>query len=217
MDKDTQTSFIPKSVLSRNTEVIPHTVSLTTVVSVLVFILAFALWGGTYAYKRLLDRSINAPCTDSSLAGIGAQSCGLQASITRARQDLDQATTIYLKRLNDKLLIGQDLANTHRTLLPVFTMLEELTLPSVYYTRFSLVADAATIEGRASSYEDIAVQTQIFARDQGRIKSFIFSDLDLDGFGNVIFKLVLNVEPEVTSYSRTLSANPNTIASPTTP
>lgn len=207
MDKETQTSFIPKTVLSRSAGVMPQTISLSTVVSVLVFILSFALWGGTYAYKRLLDRFINAPCAGTAAASVvSAQSCGLRASIVRARQDLDQATTVYLKRLNDKLLIGQELVNSHRTLLPVFAMLEELTLPSVYYTRFSLVDKTATIEGRASSYEDIAVQTQVFARNQGRIKSFIFSDLDLDGFGNVVFKLVLNVEPELISHQRALAA-----------
>lgn len=205
MNRETQTSFIPKTLLSRSAEKIPQTISLTMVIAILALLLSLGLWGGSYAYRSLLDRAINAPCTAS--AGGGRQSCGLQSSIERVRQDLDQATTIFLKRLNDKLLIGQTLINGHQTLVPVFKLLEELTLPSIYYTRFSFDGRTATIEGRAANYEDIAVQTQVFDRDRGRVKSFIFSDLDLDSLGNVIFKLVLNVEPEVTSYRETLAAS----------
>ena len=216
MDKETQTSFIPRSVLYKGTEAIPQTVSLTMVITVLAFLLSLALWGGTYAYKRWLNNVINAPCQSVATPGASASSCGLQASIDRARQDLDQATTIFLKRLSDKLMIGQDLVNAHQTVLPVLKMLEELTLPTVYYTRFALASNTMTIEGRASTYEDIAVQTQVFGRDQGRIKSFIFSNLDLDSFGNVVFKLVVNLEPEVMSYRQTLEIAP-TNPNPTTP
>ncbi len=214
MDRETQTSFIPKTVLTKSVERMPQTLSLSTVISTLALLLSLALWGGTYAYRGLLKSSIEDPCVDkSTLGGATQQSCGLKESINKAREDLDQATTIFLKRLNDKLLIGEDLVNQHKTTTPVFKMLEELTLPSVYYSHLSYSGNTLTIDGRASSYEDIAVQTQVFARDQGRIKSFIFSDLDLDSFGNVVFKLVLNLEPEVTSYIRSLT---NTTTSPTT-
>ncbi len=206
MDRDTQTSFIPKSALTKSVAVSPRVVSLPMVVTILVLLVSLVFWGGAYAYRRILVSNIESPCVERATGG---RSCGLKESINRARQDLDQATTVYLKRLNDKLAIGAGLVRQHQSAVPVLKMLEELTLPSIYYSRFEY-ADGKTlnIEGRASSYEDIALQTQVFVRDKGRIKSFIFSDLDLDSFGNVIFKLVVNLEPELTSYARALATNP---------
>lgn len=200
MDRDTQTSFIPKSALTRAPERIPQVVSLPVVIAIFFFIISLGLYGGSYAYRSLLDRSINSPCSANG------QSCGLKESINRARRDLDQATTVYLQRLDDKLAIGSQVVGEHRTTLPLFTLLEDLTLPTIYYTRLTYAKNTFTIEGRASSYEDIAVQTSIFSRERSRIKSFIFSDLDLDSTGAVVFKLVLNVEPSVTSYAADLDA-----------
>lgn len=205
MDRETQTSFIPRTILTKNVEPVPQTFSLSAVISTLALLLSLGLWGGTYAYRGLLQAAIDGPCVGRAALGGTTQSCGLKESINRARQDLDQATTIFLKRLNDKLLIGEELVNQHRTTVPIFKMLEELTLPSIYFSHLSYNGQTLMIDGRASSYENIAVQTQVFARDQGRIKSFIFSDLDLDSFGNVVFKLALNLEPEVTSYAKFLT------------
>ncbi|MCC6290797.1 hypothetical protein IT398_01895 [Candidatus Nomurabacteria bacterium] len=204
MDRETQTSFIPKAALSRNMELAPRSVSFFTVISMFTLFLSIAFWGGTFGYRQILQNQIEAPCSERSTVTGNEQSCGLRESINRERQNLDQATTVFLKRLSDKLLIGNDLVRTHQTVLPLLTMLEELTLPSIYYTRFAYNGKTITIEGRASGYEDIAVQTQVLSRDRGRIKSFIFSDLDLDSFGNVIFRLILNVEPEVISYTHAL-------------
>jgi hypothetical protein len=211
MDRNSPTSFIPKSAITRAPERIPQVVSLPTVIAVLFFVVSLMLYGGSYAYRRILDNSINSPC---SSAGSGTGGCGLKESINRARQDLDQATTVYLKRLNDKLLIGEQLVNNHRSNLPIFRLLEDLTLPSIYYTRMSYAANSLTIEGRASSYEDIAVQTSIFSRDRGRIKSFLFSDLDQDSTNNVVFKLVINIEPGVTSYAEALANTPTPVPVP---
>lgn len=205
MDRNTPTSFIPKSAITRTPEKIPAVVSLPTVVAVLFFLVSLGLFGGSYAYRRLLDNAINRPCDASSGAVRG---CGLKESIDRARQDLDQATTVYLKRLNDKLLISSQALASHRTAVPIFYLLEELTLPSIYYTTLDYKGNTLSIDGRASSYEDIAAQTQVFARDRGRIKSFIFSDLDLDATNNVTFKLVINLEPEVTNYTQSLGGLP---------
>lgn len=213
MDRETQTSFIPKAALTRNMESAPRSVSFFTVIAIFILFLSVVFWGGTFGYRQILRNRIDAPCSERSTVTGNEQSCGLKESINRERQNLDQATTVFLKRLSDKLLIGNELVRTHQTVLPLLTMLEELTLPSIYYTRFAYNNKTITIEGRASSYEDIAVQTQVLGRDRGRIKSFIFSDLDLDSFGNVIFRLILNVEPEVISYTHALG-NPTSNTSP---
>lgn len=206
MDRDTQTSFIPRTAFTKNLVVSPRVVGLPTVVSVLALLISLTFWGGTYAYRRILVSTIESPCVERAAGG---RSCGLRESVNRSRQDLDQTTTVYLTRLNDKLAIGAGLVRQHQSAVPVLRMLEELTLPSIYYSRFDYSGGTLNIEGRASSYEDIALQTQVFVRDKGRIKSFIFSDLDLDSLGNVIFKLVVSLEPEVTSYARALATNPN--------
>jgi hypothetical protein len=72
----------------------------------------------------------------------------------------------------------------------------------VAYTKFSYSPSGLLLEGRALSYEDLAVQTDKFARDKERVKSAVFSDINLDAAkGEIVFKLSVTLDPRVIAYT----------------
>ncbi len=163
--------------------------------------LSVAGFAGVFFYKGLLTDTINRPCEEVEVGGnTSLRSCGLIASVEQEEKNLDRETILLLQRLDQKLSLADDLVGKHLAFVPVFTMLQSLTLPSIQYTRFGFTPTGLNLEGKASSYEDIAVQTKVFTQDRTRIKSFIFSDLNLDGDGEVIFHLTMDLEPSFMAY-----------------
>lgn len=197
-----QTSFIPKSSLTpRGAPKSSSSVNLLLAIAVVILIISVVLGGGTFVYKRLLAGEINRPCEETvNRSGEAVVSCGLRATLEREERALDRHTILELQRLDSKLKAARVLLAEHRDILPVFRVLEELTLSTIQYSKFNYVANALNLEGRASNYEDIAVQAQVFAADEGRIGNFVFSDLNLDELGNVVFKLKVSVLPSILSY-----------------
>ena len=179
------TSFIPKRVMDRPERPKARPTGLLLVIAAFILVISLALLGGTYFYKGLLAKKVET----------------LETSVEKERKALDQPTIIQFQRLDDKLKVASELLDKHISLVPIFKMLEELTLPTVGYTSFDFKPKAISMAGVADSYEDVAIQAEIFNKDHKRIQSFVFSDLDLDAKGKVIFKLTIIPEDGLTSYS----------------
>jgi hypothetical protein len=184
MEPQMPTSFIPKRVMDRPERPTARPTGLLLIIAVLILIISLVLWGGTYFYQGFLDKQVK----------------DLEASVESARKALDQPTIVQFQRLDNKLKVAGELLDKHISLVPVLRMLEELTLPTVGYTKFDFKSTSISMEGVAASYEDVAIQAEIFGKDK-RIQSFVFSDLDLDNNGKVIFKLTIIPEAGLTSYS----------------
>src|SRR3989344_2751981 len=170
MAESAQTSFIPKRPLDASMTARPkssRSFGLLNVIAFFILLASLIFYGGAWFYKAVLDDEINRPC-EPAVCSSQAQRCGLIASLERERHNLDQDTILLFQRLDHKFKIASDILASHIDLLPVFQMLEKLTLPSIYFDSFSFSADKGiTMEGKAISYEDIAVQTQIFSEDKG--------------------------------------------------
>lgn len=192
-----QASFIPKSALTKQERPTPRPTNLLFVIAILIFAISATVFGGAYGYKTILTAEIERPCSPD---GTGVERCGLKASVERERQNIDQNTITSLQRLDSKLEIAEKVLIDHQTVLPVFTLLENLTLPTIAYRGFTYSTKGLTMDGKATSYEDIAVQTQIFSANKKQIQSFIFSDLNLDNEGAVTFKLTVVLDPAVINY-----------------
>ncbi len=184
MNQPSTTSFIPKRVLDKPERSKRQSSNLLLMISFLLLILSGAFFGGAIFWKSRLNQGV----------------LDLEAAVEREEKNLDRATILVFQNFDSKLRIAKDLLAEHNTILPAIKMLEELTLPTVGYTRFSYSEDSLVIDGQATKYEDIAVQSDIFTKDERRIKSFIFSDLDLDREGNVIFKLTIIPESDIFSF-----------------
>lgn len=203
-----QTSFIPKRVLTA--EPPPHrrffAADILLTFSAIVLGLCLLFYAGTYFYKYLLYQTIHRPCSEEQTNGDQFARCGLLASVEREEKNLNRETILMLQRLDRKFKLVGELGQSHLALLPVFRLLEELTLPTIAYQRFSYAGTTLKLEGEATKYEDLAVQGDIFLREAKRIRDFVFSDLNLDASGNVVFKLALKIDPSVISYLNNLTA-----------
>jgi hypothetical protein len=198
MENEFKTSFIPKQAIVQSPVETKRPISLISTICFIILLLSVLLAGGTYGYEKLLAAEIARPCPDPSQTV--SQGCGLKASLDKERKALDEGLLTEFKRLAAKLNLASVLIEKHLTVLPVFDLLSKITLETVRYTSVDYNNGTLNIVGTARSYEDIAVQSHVFDEER-LIKSFIFSDLNLDGQGNVIFKLVVNLDPRVLKYA----------------
>src|SRR3989344_3639389 len=171
MSESGQTSFIPKRPISGSLSDRPgmsHSFGLVNIVAFFVLAASLVFYGGAWFYHQALYDEINNECQSAADASAGAQvqRCGLKATVALEQRNLPQDTILDLQRLDRKFKIAGDLLVKHIDMLPIFEMLEQLTLPSVYYDSFNYSSKGISMSGKAASYEDVAIQTQIFAEDQ---------------------------------------------------
>jgi len=200
-------SFIPKQVLTAE-PVRVHRVAapnLFLVLAVVLLVVCLLFYGGAALYKFLLGRQINQPCEEIGSAENQVVRCGLLASVEREEKNLNRDTILLLQRVDKKFRLAAELSQNHVDILPVFRLLERLTLPTISYTKFNFDGPQLKLAGRATKYEDLAVQGDVFAKEPG-IKEFVFSELDLNARGEVVFELQLSINQSVFSYANRLGS-----------
>ncbi|HEY4476684.1 MAG TPA: hypothetical protein VJB69_01760 [Candidatus Paceibacterota bacterium] len=204
MEKDIQSSFIPKQTLSVGPRAVRQPMGLFLLLSLIVLIIALLFLGGAYAYRFFLTDEIERPCPSES--GEALQGCGLLASLARRRETLNPDSIIRFETLDRQLRRATEIVDQHKTLLPVLRFIEEQTLQSIKYTSFNQMGNTLDLRGVAKSYEGVALQSIEFANNQalGLIETFVFSDVNADQAGNVGFTLKLTLAPSLFSYLKNL-------------
>ena len=200
MDKEIQSSFIPKQVLQSGPRSVHQPVGLFLLLSLVVLIVALLFLGGAYGYRFWLSDEINHPCP-SEVGDI--EGCGLLASLERRRESLRQDSILGFELLDKQLIRASEIVERHQTLLPALRFLEDETLQSIKYTSFSQTGPVLDLKGVAKSYEGVALQSIELAGNQ-LIEDFIFSDVNADQEGNVGFTLKLTLDPSLFSYVKNL-------------
>jgi len=213
MEPTIQSSFIPKQTLTPNNVARPSSsgngMGLFTLLSFIVLFLSLLAAGGTFAYRSYLLSHLYAPCqitsqtqTNSDILGLSGSTnkkCGLYASLEDKRRQLDGARLTRMERLDTKMKLASIIMGKHMSLSPLFDLLSTTTLKTVRYTKFGTQDGLQTLSGVASSYEDIAVQSNVLNL-MPAVKNPLFSNLDLDQQGNVTFTLSFGVDPSALSY-----------------
>lgn len=202
MDTTIKTSLMPKDEI-RETPRRQEGGRLIAVLTGVIFLCSMLFYGGAWGYQNLLLKpEIYRDCPSADIRV--TKGCGLVATLERYRQNLNEADLRDIRSLNQKLLAAKQIIKNHRDIAPVFALLEATTLPSVRYRSFDYQGDVLSIEGSAATYEDIAIQSDIFAdpANRDKVSSFIFSNLDLDETTRQItFALVLRLNPSFTAYA----------------
>lgn len=197
-----QPSFIPKQALARTVPSARRSVGLLSVIALVILLLSLALLAGSYVFQKFLYQEINAEC--QLLEDGVTRVCGLRLSLEVARESLGESVLKKIERLDLKLQVINRLLAGHLIVTEIFEkILSPLTIQSIQYKKFTYRDGVASLEGIARSYKDVAVQANKFA-DERLIKNFIFSDLDLDNKGNIVFKLKLEFDPALTRYDNYL-------------
>lgn len=201
---DFQTSFIPKKPLAEERAPAPATQKrgLLSLIASIIFFATIAAAGGVYLYR-------------TSLA---SQVADLSTSLDRARSAFEPSLVETLQTLDKRLTASKEVLANHVTISPIFASLEELTLKSVRFTKFTYAIPedtkllTVTMTGSARSYTSIALQSDMFGRNK-YFQDVVFSNLQLDSAGNVGFDLEFTVDQSYVNY-KTATGSAASITNP---
>lgn len=176
------TSFVPRQPTPEQKRSLRGGHNMFLVVSLFVLGLAVLAAGGTYAYGRYLEHSLQVKGEE----------------LAAAQRGVNQEQVEEFVRLRDRLTFGQDLLNNHVALSQVFDVLEKQTLVSVRFTSLDLVvADDQTaqieITGIARNFNALAAQSNAFASEKG-IRRAIFSGIVVNANNTVSFRLTADLD-----------------------
>ncbi len=196
MDTRLRTSFIPKKNLILKGEAGGRiSFNLFLSLGTIIFSLMIALAAGEYLYKIVIQKKI---------ANEGV-------ALEKARKSFEPSLIADVKRLDNRITSAKTVLENHIVVLPVFDMLEGLTLKTVRFTKFEYknpkgVAPAIQLDGEAKSYASVALLSDSFAGDE-RIKNPVFSNLNLSDTGGVKFSFVASLDTTMVSFKKYFDGN----------
>lgn len=201
MENRFQTSFIPKRpVVAGANDIVRRKgpPSFLLIVGVLVFIVALAATGGLFLYKR-------------TLAASNEQK---KLQIEDAIRDFAPELTSQLTVLKSRIDSGKSLLGNHVAFSSVLNLLEVGTAKTVRFTdmTFTYTVDPVTREqkvninmkGEAQTYAAVAFQSDMFSKNEN-LRNPVFSDLNLNDRGLVIFNVKADLNPKSILYKNFVS------------
>lgn len=198
MDQNFQTSFIPKKPIVPEREVSSRPVSIFMIISLFILFTVLLTTGGFYFYKGVLAKNIVV----------------MKNNLILAKNRFEPAKIAELQVLDKRLRASDEILSKHISITPIFNVLEQLTMKTVRYTKFSYTVgtdkNTTTIDvkmsGVAIGYRAVALQSDLFTtKDNGKyFVDPVFSNLTLDNSGNVLFDLEFSVDPSFVNYKQTL-------------
>lgn len=127
--------------------------------------------------------------------------------LQQAARTLDAQTVSAIVRLRDRLLSAETLLNEHIVLSQFFTALEATLPTNVRFTkiRITVEEDGRTVlsaSGISQTFNALAATSDAFAQD-GRIKSAIFSGINVLEDKGIVFSLTATLDPKLVAFSGT--------------
>lgn len=190
IEKDFQTSFIPKKPLAQDRVPREKPISILNVIATIIFFASLSVGVVFYFYKLSLADSIEKMAND----------------LERAQAAFEPTLIYELETLDRRITASQEILDRHISVTPIMTGLSAITLKSVQFTDFDFGVGTdnkniieVTLKGKAKSYTAIALQAEELKKQPAFIDP-IFSNLSLDTKGNVVFDLNFEVDPAFVSY-----------------
>ena len=199
MDKDFQTSFIPKRAINEGRVSKAQPANFLTIIALFVLLTVLLSTGALFFYKQSIKKNIS----------------NMQNELVLAQQKFDSSEIDQYKVLDKRLKAAKEILQNHVAVTPIFQSLEDLTEKSVRYTNFSYslgTADQPNIlvkmSGVAIGYRSIALQSDLYAKNKNIIDP-VFSNLSLDDSGRVTFDLQFLVNPSFLNYKPETATSSN--------
>ena len=201
MDQNFQTSFIPKKPMIEERTAPSQPVGLFTIISIFIFFTVVIGTGALYFYDRILQQDITKMENDLNLA----------------KNRFEPSKIIQLQVLDKRLNASEEILSKHVAISPIFKALQDITMKTVNYTKFSYNLDESKntnkvkvkMSGVAVGYKSVALQSDLFAKNKYLIDP-IFSNLSLDDKGNVLFDLEFSVDQNLVDYKKVVETNTGT-------
>lgn len=191
MENSFQTSFIPKKPIIENGAGVSHksTTSVSMVVSILILVIVCGLAGGLFFYRNYLEQNKK----------------DLSSKLLKIKDSFDKDTIALLESYDKQSTVAKEVLGNHKVLSPLFEAINDYTLTSIQYTKFSysMVNTVFTVKmsGVARDYKSIASQADVFSSNKPEIfKELVFSNLTKDKNNFVTFDVEFMVDPALLSY-----------------
>jgi hypothetical protein len=191
METKFQTSFIPKTSLD---PVPAHTgrkpLGFFSFLSSIIFFITLLVAGGAFGWHKYLDSA----------------KVKIQSDLDRNVKSFEPQTLDEYVRLNNRIDSAKILLSKHVAISYIFDFLSENTIQSVKFNdfKYEITPDGSanlSMNGEAKSYNAVAYQAEVFGRERS-LKTPLFSNLDLDTFGNVVFNFTTQIDPGFITYTR---------------
>lgn len=177
MQERVKTSFIPKQslVVERKRAGNQNPVGIVNVLATIILLVTIFSAVGLFLFEQYVGQSIERK----------------RESLDRARAAFEPATIKELARLDQRLGAAEVLLGVHIAPSALFDEIERMTLSSVRFKDFSFTEQATgkysvTMAGEARSFNALALQSDSFGESEFFLEP-IFSNLNLDDEGNVVF------------------------------
>lgn len=196
MDSQPPASFIPKKTFTASPA--RSGGGLLFFIAVFLFIGSLVAAGIAFGYEHYLQLSI-ANKTDSLQKNIAA---------------LNSSAVNDLIRLDSRMVQAKNLLSHHEAPSSIFAFLSQETLQNVQFTSFQykLQTDGSAIlelEGIADSFSTLALQSDQFGSSR-LLKDIIFSNINTNQNGQVVFSLKTTVDPKLFLYANNITGTPIT-------
>ena len=190
MEQNFQTSFIPKKPIIKERAVSARPVGPLVLIALFILFTVLLAVGGLYFYKGLTVKNIET----------------MKDNLKKAESRFEPSKITELQTLDKRLRAASEVLSDHVAVTPIFSALERVTMKTVRFTSFGYIRDEdqsvpvkVTMTGQAVGYRDVALQSDLFTKDNNFIDP-VFSNLTLDQSGNVLFDLDFSVGASFLKY-----------------
>lgn len=179
----------------------PKSVNLLSFIATLLLIVSGISATGVSIYRSSLQSQIK------------SKSASLEAA--KARFDIDTVTA--MQELDRRINASKEVLADHVVVSPVFEALQAETLKSISFTKFAYTYDPlkksvdVSMSGKATGYEAIALQSDELVKNK-YIKDPVFSNLNVDDKGRVVFDLQFSVDASYINFDDVLSRDASSVS-----
>jgi hypothetical protein len=194
MDQNFQTSFIPKKPIVEERNVSSNSIGFLLILSIFILFVVLLGTGGLYFYKT----------------SVAKNNTDMQSQLALAQNSFEPSKITELQLLDRRLNAAGEILSNHISTTPIFTELQNITMESVRFTKFSYDLGTAgdtnvdiKMSGVSIGYRSLALQSDLFGQDKNFINP-VFSNFTLDSSGNVLFDLDFSVPSSFVNYKQAL-------------
>ncbi len=191
MDPQAPASFIPKKSFTPGPSH-GEGAGLLFLIALLIFIVSLVAAGLVFGYEQYLNQSI----------------ANKSAVLQKDQSAIDLSSINDLVRMDNRILQAKILLAGHVAPSALFDFLSQQTLLNVQFTSFNYQLQPngsalVTLQGIADSFSTLALQSDQFG-SSNMLKNIIFSNINTNTSGQVVFTLSTNVSQALLLYSNKL-------------
>lgn len=175
-------SFIPK----REPQFEPQSgqkLGLPGVFAFVVFLISLLIFGALYFYER----------------GVKTNISKMTQEIEKQKEEFDPALINELIFVSKNIEAAKTAVGEHRTISPIFALLEENSLSQTYFQKFGKNKNSVSLQGEAQNYLEIVKQVLVL-KTNPLVQEIKFNKLAKGGANKISFTLEIALKPEILSF-----------------